>query len=425
MAKGTDVNLRSKSIYSVYIRNHTKEGTFNAFVEDLDRIKSLGTDIIWLLPIHPIGVENKKGDLGCPYSVRNYRKINPEYGTLDDFIRLVDEVHKRGMKLVMDIVLGHTAHDSRLFETNPEFFHRREDGSYGCKIGDWSDIIDLDYSNRMLWEHQLETLKMWAEYVDGFRCDVASVVPLDFWKIARTEINSKKPDFFWLAESVDGNFIKTMRDEGYEVLSDGELYSVFDCCYDYDVKWFFEGYFDKSVTLERYIEELNRQEVMYPQNYIKLRFLENHDTLRIAGRADNEYRLVNLTAFMYFEKGMPMLYAGQETSDKHTPSLFDKDEVCWDGNDLSELIKNLMQLKKQSLFVNGAYRLSTKNGIVFGEYKGKNEKIIGIFNFENQQDAIDSDLADGIYKNMIDQSDIKVSGGRIERSQLPVIIHSK
>ena len=206
MACDTARSLQTKTIYSVYVRSHTPEGTFLSVIPDLDRIRALGTDYIWFLPIHPIGVEGKKGSLGCPYANRDYRAVNPEYGTLEDFQTLVDEIHRRGMKVMIDVVYNHTSPDSVLYETHPEFFYRGADGKPGNKIGDWSDVIDLDYAHRALWDYQIESLCFWAGIVDGFRCDVASFVPLDFWKEARAAVERVHPGFIWLAETVHRTF---------------------------------------------------------------------------------------------------------------------------------------------------------------------------------------------------------------------------
>ena len=177
MAVHTDPHLQNQVIYSIYVRNHTEEGTFRAVIGDLDRIRALGTDIIWLMPIHPIGVKGKKGSLGCPYANRDYRSVNPAYGTMDDFRALVDAIHARGMKCMIDVVYNHTSPDSVLYAAHPEFFYHGKDGKPGNKMGDWADVIDLDYENRALWEYLTDTLVMWAGLVDGFRCDVGSFVP--------------------------------------------------------------------------------------------------------------------------------------------------------------------------------------------------------------------------------------------------------
>ena len=201
MAVNTDPRLQNQVIYSVYVRAHTPEGTFRAVIPDLDRIKALGTDIIWFLPIHPIGVKGKKGSLGCPYANRDYRTVNPAYGTMDDFKALVDEIHKRGMKCMIDVVYNHTSPDSTLYAAHPEFFYHGPDGKPGNKMGDWADVIDLDYRNRDLWAYQIDSLVMWAQIVDGFRCDVASFVPVEFWRAARQAVAKVNPDCIWLAET--------------------------------------------------------------------------------------------------------------------------------------------------------------------------------------------------------------------------------
>lgn len=177
MAIDTKKNLRSQVMYSVFVRNHSRRGTFEGVRRDLDRIAGLGTDILWFMPIHPIGEVGRKGTLGSPYAIRDYRAVNPEFGDMEDFRRLVDAVHERGMKCIIDVVYNHTSPDSWLAQHHPEWFYHRPDGSFCNRIGDWSDVIDLDYSQAALWDYQIETLTQWARLVDGFRCDVAPLCP--------------------------------------------------------------------------------------------------------------------------------------------------------------------------------------------------------------------------------------------------------
>ena len=186
-------------MYSIFVRNYSEEGDFSGVRKDLDRIKALGTDIVWLLPIHPIGKKERKGELGSPYAISDYRKINPEYGTIDDLKQLVTDIHARGMKCIIDVVYNHTSPDSWLAKNHPEWFYHKPDGCFGNKVGEWLDVIDLDYNNRDLWDYQIETLKMWAGIVDGFRCDVAPLIPLEFWLKAREEVAKVNPDCFWLS----------------------------------------------------------------------------------------------------------------------------------------------------------------------------------------------------------------------------------
>ena len=228
MAINTPKSYRNQVMYSVYVRNHTPEGTFQALRRDLSRIKSLGTDIIWLMPIHPIGKVARKGSLGSPYAISDYRAVNPEYGTLEDFKALVDDIHALGMKCIIDVVYNHTSPDSWLVNNHPEWFYHKPDGSFGNHVGDWTDIVDLDYEQKELWDYQIETLKMWAEIVDGFRCDVAPLLPMAFWQKAREEVEKVRPGCFWLSESVEPGFIQYLRSQGLVAHTDSEVLEVFD-----------------------------------------------------------------------------------------------------------------------------------------------------------------------------------------------------
>ncbi|KAI7255978.1 hypothetical protein KC345_g11048, partial [Hortaea werneckii] len=155
MAKLTQAELRNQVVYSIYVRNHSEEGTFKAVEKDLERIKGLGVDIIWLLPVHPIGLTARKGGLGSPYANQNYREINPELGSLEDFRSLTEAIHRHGMKCIIDVVYNHTSPDSWLVEHHPEFFYRTPEGKLGNRVGDWGDIVDLDYNNKALWDYQI------------------------------------------------------------------------------------------------------------------------------------------------------------------------------------------------------------------------------------------------------------------------------
>ena len=186
MARNTSLSLRNAVIYQIFTRNY-KGGTFQAVEADLDRIQALGADIIYLLPVQPSGEVHRKGSMGSPYAIRDYRIPDPVQGTMEDFKALSSAIHARGMKLMIDVVYNHTSPDSWLAENHPEWFFHKADGSLGNRIGDWWDVVDLDYTKKDLWRYQIDTLKMWAEYVDGFRCDVAPMVPLDFWLEARAK----------------------------------------------------------------------------------------------------------------------------------------------------------------------------------------------------------------------------------------------
>ncbi len=425
MARNTKISLQNDVIYSIYVRNHTIEGTFTSIIPDLDRIKALGTDIIWFMPIHPIGVKGKKGSLGCPYANRDYRTVNPEYGTMDDFKNLVDEIHARGMKCMIDVVYNHTSPDSVLSEEHPEFFYRKADGNFGNKIGDWTDVIDLDYSNKELWDYQIESLVMWAKIVDGFRCDVASFVPVEFWEQAREAVSNVNPDCIWLAESVHCSFSVFARKSGIYSARDFDLYKAFDMEYEYDIREVFDEYLKGNASLSGYTTMLNFQESAYPENYNKLRFLENHDQPRICSFIRNESDLVNYTAMLYFLKGTTLLYAGQEYENDHLPSLFDKDLIDFNtGNDITMLMQKLYEIKKNNLDADDYFFASSddKNDIAIFVRDNNKRKKIGVFSLKSKSAKINVDVPDGEYKNLIDGEVIKVENKSLECKGKPIII---
>jgi glycosidase len=413
MAINTNVSLRNKVMYSVFVRNHGINGTFIDVEEDLERIKSLGTDIIWFLPIHPIGVVNKKGKLGCPYAIKDYRDINPEYGTLEDFKRLVNKIHSLGMECIIDVVYNHTSPDSWLVENHKEFFYKKPDGKMGNKVGDWTDIVDLDYNNKELWNYQIETLKYWSRLgVDGFRCDVAPLVPLGFWLKARGEVAKINENTLWLSESVHPSFLLTMRENGFVGLSDSELYQAFDMCYDYDVNVEYLGYLSGENSLKQYIDRVSFQEAIYPNNYVKLRFLENHDQPRVKGLIPDEECLKIWTSFSYFQKGCTLLYSGQEAQAVTTPSLFDTDKIKW--NEINEnfisLLKNLGELKKNEIMSKGFYEIHVDKhkDVILASYTLENKKLVGVFNVGKEQGEVSVNIVDGEYTNLVDGTIITV-----------------
>ena len=426
MALATKKTYRNQVMYSVFVRNYSEEGTFEGVRRDLDRIKALGVDIIWLMPIHPLGEKARKGTLGSPYAIRDYRAVNPEFGTLEDFKRLVEDIHGHGMKCIIDVVYNHTAPDSWLAQNHPEWFYHKPDGSFGNRVGDWTDIIDLDYDNRGLWEYQIETLKMWAEIVDGFRCDVAPLVPLAFWLKAREEVEKVRPGCFWLAESVEPEFIQYIRSRGMAAHSDSEVYQAFDLCYDYDILTEYLGVFTGKGSLEEYAAAVSRQEGMYPDNYVKLRCLENHDRPRIAQLAPDDRMVRNWTAFSYFQKGMVFLYNGQEVQAEHTPSLFDKDTIHWEtGKDLTPLLRRLAELKRDPIFADSSYQVKAMpHHILVAAHEHMGEKLVGIFSTRGKCGLVDVGLEDGTYVNLISGESVEVRDHRAAVKGEPIILRS-
>lgn len=413
MNKQTPAFYKNQVMYSIYVRSHTPEGTFKAIEGDLDRIRALGTDIVWLMPIHPIGEEKKKG-IGCPYAIKDYRAVNPDYGRMADFEHLVGEIHRRGMKCIIDVVYNHTSPDNKLAAAHPEWYYHKPDGSFGNKTADWTDIIDLDYSSgRALWDYQIETLAMWAEIVDGFRCDVASLVPVEFWREARAAVEKVRPGALWLAESVEDGFIVEVREAGFAAHSDCELFGAFDVCYDYDIKRFYDGYLRGELPLERYVEAIEAQEYIYTADYVKLRFLENHDQTRAAELFPDPARRRSWTVFYYLLKGMPLIYAGQEFSDSHKPSLFAKECISRDTeHDLSPLFRKLYEIKKLPVITHGRFRIEAQGDAAVMTYEDKTAVLTVACPLGEVQDyTVTLGLSDGDYVNLLDGGVVGVSGG--------------
>lgn len=394
MALNSSKHLRNQVIYSVYVRNHSEKGTFSEVTKDLERIKALGTDILWLMPIHPIGQTNKKGELGCPYSISDYTQVNPEYGTEEDFTQLIHKTHQLGMKIMIDVVYNHTAHDATYRTTHPEYYYKKPNGQFGNKVADWTDIIDLDYANISLWEEQIEALEKWTRLgVDGYRCDVAPLVPIEFWLEARKRVAKINPECVWLSETIHPHFVEYVRNQGFYAASDSEIYQAFDITYDYDTHAELIKYLEGHISLDYFLEKKRMQEYIYPENYSKLRYLENHDNPRAKYLIPNEILLKNWTAFMFFEKGPALLYAGQEFQDIKQPSLFDRDLIQFDLTKqyFADYIAQLAKIKKDPILATGIYRIHKTNqdGIIYMSYYKEQTLFIGIINVSGKVGCFD------------------------------------
>ena len=423
--RNTSTDLRRQTMYSVFVRNHTEEGTFAALEKDLDRIRALGTDVIWLMPIHPIGQKERKGDLGSPYAIADYRKINPEFGTMEDFEHLVREIHRRDMKCIIDVVYNHTSPDSWLVENHPEWCYRKPDGKMGNKTAEWTDIVDLDYSHPELWDYQIETLCFWANYIDGFRCDVAPLVPLDFWLKARAAVEQVRPGCIWLSESVEPEFILDNRNRGFYAASDCEVYSAFDLCYDYDIRGKYDAYLQGQIPLSVYTDAIWQQEAIYPANYVKLRNLENHDRQRAKALIPDQKMLRNWTAFYFLLKGMPLIYGGQEVCSDHRPDLFVKDTVNWNtGLSITPLLQKLCALKKEEIFGTGIFEMEADDAadLVSIRWSLGSQTIAGVFSLKGKQGEAAIGLPDGEYRNLLDDSTVTVKNKKAETTGEPLVL---
>lgn len=422
--KQTNIGLRNYMIYQVYIRSFSQSGTFSGLIDELERIKQLGTDIVYLLPIHPIGLKNRKGTLGSPYAISDYYTINPEFGDLEDFKRLIQRTHELKMKVMIDVVYNHTSRDSELLKAHPEWFYKDAKNQPANRIGEWWDVVDLDYTkSKDLWTYLIDALKYYAGLgVDGFRADVSSTIPLEFWLMARKAVEVVRKDVIWLSESVQGPFVKMMRDRGFNCHSEAEMFQAFDMAYDYDVYPEMLRYLDGQIDLSDYLQWLVRQEQVYPQNYVKIKYLENHDTPRIASRLKgNHSRILNWTAFMAFQKGAMFIYNGQEYSSTQPLSLFEK-EMITEERDISDWIRSLAKLKHRKVFSEGVFtpQIIARDALVI-TYENKAEKIMGFFHLGEKPEDVPCSLPDGQHLNRLNHKKIAINGGKIAYHALPCV----
>lgn len=425
MAKNTNVSLRGLNIYQVFLRQHPNP-TFSGLIKDLDRIKSLGMDIIYLCPFHPIGEIHRKGSVGSPYSIKDYKAIDPIHGTLDDFKEFINETHKMGLKVMMDIVFHHASHDNIKRNTHQEWFYKKE-GIITTKVPDWSDVIDFDFQQPLVWDYLIDVLLFYTKLgVDGFRCDVASLVPVDFWIQARKEVKKINPNAIFLAESIHLGFVKHLRDQGFEAHSDSELYEAFDILYDYDIHHQMLNYLEHK-DLNGWLEAILRQESVYPKNYVKLRNLENHDQLRIAHYISDTNKLLNITALNFFLKGTTMIYMGQEYKETKTPSLFEIDPIDLTPRNMEirNLIHRMSHLKKDSLFSNGAFKIYLQEKeVAVISYENNTSITYGIFNLGLENGTVEVNLKDGVYQNILYPNQVKIHQKTLTLSEKPMILFS-
>lgn len=334
--------LGNEIIYQIFPRNHTKEGTFNAIEKDLERIKELSVDIIYLMPIHEIGVLNRKGKFGSPYAIKDYYSISKDLGTKEDFVSLVNSIHSLGMRVIIDMVFNHTSPDNVLVNEHPEYYFYKN-GKRGNRVGDWSDVVDLDTSREDTQNYFLEVLKYWVSLgVDGFRFDVASMIPLSFFKKARKELGKK---VIFIGESIDFEFANYLKEQGENTTPDEEMFPTFDSLYNYS--WFdhFERFLKGTEDLSSLVTALNKDEEVIAGKGLRINCIENHDRDRIASTANTQ--IYELISFYSYIRGQLFIYAGQEYGIEHKPNLFEKDPIEWKKNDYYlELYKRAIKEKK-------------------------------------------------------------------------------
>ena len=324
-------------IYQINTRQFTPEGTFRAAEKELPRLKDLGIDIVWLMPINPIGVKNRKGTLGSPYSVQDYRAVNPDFGTLDDLRHFVAAAHQLGLHVIVDWVANHTSWDNVLVSQHPEWYARDWKGNFTpTPFETWSDIIELDYSQPGLRKYMTDALKYWVQEadVDGYRCDVAGYVPLDFWNNARKELDAIKP-VFMLAEGDE----RDMHAEAFDMTYGWRWYD--------DVHAITSG---KSKDLGGLFSYYSTTEKQFPADSMQMTFLSNHDKNSWDGTEFEQFGDGVLAAMVLsvVGEGMPLIYNGQEAGNTKRLKFFERDPIVWKAHPNGDLYKKLFALKKKN-----------------------------------------------------------------------------
>ena len=338
-ARETPAWVRDGVVYEIFPRNFSARGNFAGITAELDRLKQLGVNILWLMPIHPTGRERAKGTLGSPYAVRDFYAVNPDYGTPADLKQLVSEAHRRGLKVIIDIVANHTSWDSVLM-SKPGFHTRDKAGQIISPVADWADVADLNYDNRQLRAYMTDMLKFWLrEYdLDGFRCDVAGMVPTDFWEAARAELERVKPDILLLAEWHEPEL----------------LVKAFDVDYSWPLHHAMSDVLMGTAPATKVRAAWEEEQAKWPRGALHLRFSDNHDERRAIARFGERAALAAST-LMFTLDGVPLIYNGMEvgdTTESGAPALFEKLPIFWRiaerRPEFPRFYRQIIELRRQS-----------------------------------------------------------------------------
>ncbi|WP_242121151.1 alpha-amylase family glycosyl hydrolase [Aestuariivivens sediminicola] len=386
---------RNAAIYQLNTRQFTREGTFKAAEKELPRLKDLGADILWLMPIHEIGVKNRKGTLGSPYSVKDYYSVNSEFGSLEDLKQFVKAAHDLGMYVILDWVANHTSWDNILVEKHPEWYDKDYKGDFRpTPWWDWEDIIDLDFGNPKVWEYMINALKYWVKEVDidGYRCDVAGFVPVDFWNNARKELDAVKP-VFMLAEWESRDLHAEAFDMTYAWSWNETVHRI--CKGDADVNGLYIYY--------------SWNESAFPENAYRMTFVSNHDKNAWEGTMWEQFGdgLNAAIVLSVVGEGMPLIYNGQEAGNTKRLLFFERDPIEWKDHYIGELYKSLFALMKENTALwHGKWGTtmikvpnSIENKILSFVRQNARDKVFAVFNFsdEHQNVAFKETLYQGDY----------------------------
>ncbi len=420
----TDLDWEKEDvIYEVNVRQYTPEGTFDAFAEHLPRLKEMGVDILWFMPIHPISEANRKGTLGSYYAVADYRGINPEFGTLEDFQELVDQTHGLGMRVILDWVPGHTGWDHAWIEEHPDWYLKNAEGDITDPLNDegesmgWTDVADLDFSNEAMREQMTQDMIYWLEEVnvDGFRQDAAWDIPLDYWQQTLPRLREIKPDVFLLAEAdkyahranenlFDATYAWKLHHKLNEIAQGKEKISVIDEWYAMQRDSFNTGYC--------------------------MQFITNHDENSWNGTVEERMGdAADAMAVLTFTlEGMPLIYSGQEAGLDKALEFFEKDLIDWGDFPKQEFYTTLSELKERnSALWNGKWGAprikfaSDREESIYAFYRENgDDKVIVVLNLSDdpQDYSLQTGAVAGEYTNVFANSTVTV-GAEMNMSMGP------
>ncbi len=388
------------NIYEVNLRQYTEEGTFRAFEKEMPRLKSMGIKTLWFMPVTPIAQQNKKGSLGSQYAASDYTSINPEFGTMEDFKHMVNEAHRLGFKVIIDWVANHTGWDHIWTKTHPEFYLKDPDGKFHIASG-MDDIIELDYKNQEMRKEMIEAMKFWVKEtdIDGFRCDLAAWVEVDFWQQARPEVEKIKP-LFWIGE--------------FDELENPEYGKVFDASYSWTWMHKSEDYYKKNLPLQE-LKDLLIKYSSIGDASMRAWFTTNHDENSWNGTEYEKYGVIAkpMAVFSATWNGIPLLYSGQELPNMKRLEFFEKDVIKWTNNyQMADFYKTLLNLKASNPALRGGdpnvttYLLNTTANDKILAYlrRNGNDEVLVVLNMSKEPvnfSIVDENLS-GTFKNVFD-----------------------
>lgn len=398
---------KNANIYEVNIRQYTEEGTIKAFQEHLPRLKEMGVDILWLMPVFPVGELNRKGSLGSYYAVRDYKDINPEFGNIDDFKELVKEAHKLGMYVILDWVANHSAWDNAWATEHPDWYEKDSTGNLVSPF-DWTDVISFDYNNPAMRDAMIDALKFWIKEadIDGYRCDVAGMVPTDFWDRARDVMETIKP-VFMLAEDEDNADL---------------LRKAFDMNYGWKLHHLMNDIAKGNKNANDIWDYFVWNDSVYPANAYRMYFTSNHDENSWNGTVKERMGDASeaMAILSYTVPGMGLIYSGQEAGLGKRLEFFEKDTIIWDNLINKDLYTTLNYLKKENPALwNGQYggsfnRLGDgSNQYVYSFIREKDgNTVLVIINMSKDMQLIsfEDEAANGKYKNVFSGDEIIING---------------